>query len=245
MPTPLIGSRPTPRPSGNRPTSHGVAARPPTIARRLLADNIGVVGRPGAEDGKTTFLNASDLDVQTNTRPLRSTQHHQRDRAARKVLLIAHVLVGGDKHVKAGAFRFGQQVFVTLCPRRNKAIPRGVTWSKRISIRLRGFCTGREAGARLRAANSSTALICSRDTSNCSTISSIDAPASMFSKTAEAGIRVPRNTHAPLSLPGTLSTAGHSDQSRVAIAQLISRGSITVRRLRHYAGVSRYRTIYQ
>jgi hypothetical protein len=29
--------------------------------------------------------------------------------------------------------------------------------------------------------------------------------------------RVPRKTHAPLTFPGTLSTAGHSDQSRAAI----------------------------
>jgi len=31
------------------------------------------------------------------------------------------------------------------------------------------------------------------------------------------GVRVPLNTHAPLRLPGMLSTAGHCDQSRVAI----------------------------
>jgi len=34
---------------------------------------------------------------------------------------------------------------------------------------------------------------------------------------AETGIRVPLRTHAPLSLPGTLSTAGHCDQSMSAI----------------------------
>src|SRR5713226_660915 len=43
------------------------------------------------------------------------------------------------------------------------------------------------------------------------------APASRFSNTADTGIRVSRNTHAPLSLPGTLSTTGHCDQSRVAM----------------------------
>src|SRR3984893_5793334 len=48
-------------------------------------------------------------------------------------------------------------------------------------------------------------------------ISSMVAPASRFSNTADTGIRVSRNTHAPLSLPGTLSTAGHWDQSRTAI----------------------------
>src|SRR5947208_567595 len=42
-------------------------------------------------------------------------------------------------------------------------------------------------------------------------------PSSRFSNTAETGIRVPRNTHAPLIFPGTLSTAEHFDQSRADI----------------------------
>src|ERR1039458_2358704 len=49
-------------------------------------------------------------------------------------------------------------------------------------------------------------------------ISSMLEPASRFSNTVATGIRVPRNTHAPLRLSGTLSTAGHCDQSRVAIS---------------------------
>src|ERR1700676_5169865 len=48
-------------------------------------------------------------------------------------------------------------------------------------------------------------------------ISSMLEPASRFSKTVATGIRVPRNTHAPLRLSATLSTAGHWDQSRVAM----------------------------
>src|ERR1700690_3683110 len=48
-------------------------------------------------------------------------------------------------------------------------------------------------------------------------ISSMLEPASRFSKTVATGIRVLRNTHAPLRLPGTLSTAGHCDQSRAAM----------------------------
>jgi hypothetical protein len=43
------------------------------------------------------------------------------------------------------------------------------------------------------------------------------APASRFSNTIETGIRVSLNTHAPLTLPGMLSTAGHCDQSRLAM----------------------------
>src|SRR5580658_4785504 len=51
-------------------------------------------------------------------------------------------------------------------------------------------------------------------------ISSIEAPTSRLSNTTETGVRVSRNTHAPLRLPGMLSTAGHCDQSRVAITLL-------------------------
>src|SRR5436190_21975218 len=50
-------------------------------------------------------------------------------------------------------------------------------------------------------------------------ISSMLAPASRFSKTVATGIRVPRKTQAPLTFPGMLSTAGHCDQSRLAICQ--------------------------
>src|ERR1700759_1652245 len=72
---------------------------------------------------------------------------------------------------------------------------------------------GAAGTCRLCAANSNTALICSRVTSNHSMISSSVAPASRFSNTVATGIRVPRNTHSPLRLPGTLSTAAHCDQS--------------------------------
>src|ERR1700685_2004050 len=48
-------------------------------------------------------------------------------------------------------------------------------------------------------------------------ISSIEAPTSKLSNTTETGVRVSRNTHAPLRLPGMLSTAGHCDQSRFAM----------------------------
>ncbi len=62
-----------------------------------------------------------------------------------------------------------------------------------------------EGALRLRAANSSTATICSRVTSDPSTISSTVAPDSSFSNTVETGMRVSLNTHAPLRFPGMLS----------------------------------------
>src|SRR5277367_766503 len=43
------------------------------------------------------------------------------------------------------------------------------------------------------------------------------APTSRLSNTTETGVRVSRNTHAPLRLPGMLSTEGHCDQSRAGI----------------------------
>jgi hypothetical protein len=38
------------------------------------------------------------------------------------------------------------------------------------------------------------------------------ALSSRFSKMADTGIRVPLNSHVPLTLPGTLFTAGHSPE---------------------------------
>src|ERR1039458_10243690 len=70
---------------------------------------------------------------------------------------------------------------------------------------------------KLCAAKCNTALICSRVTENSSMTSSTVKPASKFSNTVATGIRVSLNTHAPLTLPGTLSTAGHWDQSRVVM----------------------------
>jgi len=43
------------------------------------------------------------------------------------------------------------------------------------------------------------------------------APAFRFSKMTETGMRVPLSTHAPLTFPGMLSTAGHCDQSSAAM----------------------------
>jgi hypothetical protein len=71
--------------------------------------------------------------------------------------------------------------------------------------------------SRERATKAMRLSISSRETPNHSMTSAIVAPASRFSKTVFAGILVPRKSHAPLTLPGMLSTAGHWDQSRVAI----------------------------
>lgn len=73
--------------------------------------------------------------------------------------------------------------------------------------------------SRLRLANSMTSSTCVRSTpANQSTMSSIFAPASRFSKMVMTGMRLPFRTHAPLTLPGTLSTAGHCDRSMTPAA---------------------------
>src|SRR5262245_48589211 len=88
-----------------------------------------------------------------------------------------------------------------------------VIWVKR--SRRGEFFIGIGSARRLSATKSSTAMICSRLTSNCSTTSSIPR-SSRFSMIVATGKRVPLNTQAPPTLPGILSTAGHRDQSRVA-----------------------------
>ena len=62
--------------------------------------------------------------------------------------------------------------------------------------------------SKLRAAKSITAFTCSRlSPSNQHRMSLRLAPASRFSKIVATGMRVPRSTQAPLTLPGTLSSA--------------------------------------
>src|SRR5260370_4638545 len=74
-----------------------------------------------------------------------------------------------------------------------------------------------------------TALTCSRSSpSNHSIMSWRLAPASIFSKMTEAGMRVPLSTQAPLTFPGMLSTAGHCDQSSAATEGFSFRSFYTV-----------------
>jgi len=63
--------------------------------------------------GRRGIHGSSDLlEVQFHDGPLRSAEHDKGYPAAFKVLLVAHVLVGGYKHVKTGLLGSGQQVAV-------------------------------------------------------------------------------------------------------------------------------------
>jgi len=73
-----------------------------------------------------------------------------------------------------------------------------------------------QATAKLRSACSSTASTCSRLTPGNQARKSFSvAPSSRFSKSARTGTRVFLNTQAPLTLPGTRSTAVHCVQSSI------------------------------
>ena len=51
-----------------------------------------------------------EVNVGLEARPLLATQNHDRDFSGREILLIAHVLVGGQEHVETGRFRGQQQL---------------------------------------------------------------------------------------------------------------------------------------
>src|SRR5439155_18239736 len=71
-----------------------------------------------------------------------------------------------------------------------------------------------QAAARLRSACRRTSRTCSRVTPSYHFRKSLTvAPASRFSNNVTTGNLVPLKTNAPLTRPGTRSTAPHSDQS--------------------------------
>src|SRR3954470_3841263 len=155
-------------------------------------------------------------------------EHDDRDLAMSQVLLMSDVSVCRDEYIESGRFRAVRQFGVLQrVPSTSPRLFDGVIGERRGNtsrspIVEENAHQRRAAGAsRFRAANSSTALTCSRVRGNCSITSSSVIPSSRFSKTTATGVRVPLNTQAPLTLPGTLSTAEHSDQSRAAMDDLL------------------------
>src|SRR5579863_2535128 len=117
-----------------------------------------------------------------------------------------------EKHMPANLARISN--FVTGQTSSNRL------WGAIVEQNLHELAVGNFA--RLWLAKWMTAFTSSAVTSKTSVISLSDMPASRFSKTVCTGIRVPLKTHAPLTLPGMLSTAGHWDQSRLAIIRTSS-----------------------
>ena len=126
--------------------------------------------------------------------PVGGRQHKNSQLPPGAVLLVTQVLVGGDKHIEL-PFRHSPLVTCHRSP---------VSWPPRQAT----------TSANEDSVNLSTVRTCSRFTPgnhsrNCSTV----APPSRFSNKARTGTRVFLNNHAPLTLPGTRSTAGQCVQS--------------------------------
>src|SRR5713101_3348597 len=155
----------------------------------------------------------------THQAPSVLAENHDRELAAFQILLIRQICVRREKHLKPSFLSSLQQVAVAqrvpslrFCLFDDVALQRTGNASGR-SVVKENKHQRRTGVSRLRAAKSSTAVTCSRVTSNCSIISSMLMPSSRFSKMVATGSRVPRKTHAPLTFPGTPTTAAHFDQS--------------------------------
>src|SRR2546422_11278407 len=80
-----------------------------------------------------------------------------------------------------------------------------------MSLPFQAIGTARDDSANLRPVKACSRVTPGNHSGNWSTV----APPSRFSKSACTGTRVPLNTQAPLTLPGTRSTAAHFVQSNM------------------------------
>jgi hypothetical protein len=140
-----------------------------------------------------------------NLPPIRGGQHENCQLSRAEILLVLEILIRGYKDLEASFGRPQQIAVFQIGPAQ---LERGGNFvgCKRTAQRC-GRALIEEDG---------TAKVCSRATpGNHSRNWSTVAPPSRFSKSAETGTRVPLNTHAPLTLPGTRSTAEHWVQSNM------------------------------
>ena len=135
---------------------------------------------------------------------------------AGQILLVTDVPVGRDKDIESGCFgsveKFPvpESVSATQTGLFDNVVRQSAGYASWLPvIEQNSHQRWRMGVSRFRAANSSTVLTCSRVIGNCSTTSSMVIPPSKFSKTMATAVRVPVNTHAPLTLPGMRSTPGH------------------------------------
>ena len=142
-----------------------------------------------------------------------------------KVLLVAHVLVGGYKHVKTALFGAGTQVAVAqripspVFRLRDCVAGQGPRDALRRHMVKENEHSRRGGDRRVEAPGGELKHGVDLFPRNIELLNDLVYAGSSFevSNTADTGMRVFLNTHAPLSRPGTLSTAGHWDQSRVAM----------------------------
>lgn len=149
--------------------------------------------------------------------------HEQnRNLPAGEVLLIPDVPVRGDEQVERSFFSGMNQVTIVLVgpaqPIRGVHLMSGqevanLPWRAVVEQNLQAARGA--TGARLSSARkfSASATCCRLTPSNWSRNSKTVMPRFRPAMSDSTGTRVPRNTQAPPSFPGRLSTAGHWDQS--------------------------------
>ena len=150
-----------------------------------------------------------------DARPTGGGEDDDGDAAGREILLVFQILIGGDQNFEPGLSACSSSSpFMSASRLSSNAV---LTWA--VKCLLRGaVCLDRNTrthvASRERVACSRTRRACSRVTpGNHARNSESCAPSSRFWKSAATGTRVPRNTQAPLTRWGSLSTAGHEDQS--------------------------------
>ena len=152
--------------------------------------------------------------MELNTGPRRSQQDDDCQFPVYEVLLMAEILIRRDQELVAVFLRAVEQLPVAQARpasfegRVNLVPPQVPAEGCRRTLveqdpQAADTCRSRRSWSR-------TLSACQRSTPgnqsrNCSTV----APSLRFSNSAATGTRVPRNTHAPLTLSGSRSMAGH------------------------------------
>ena len=110
----------------------------------------------------------------------------------------------------------------------DRVTPRDVCPAVSECLGRTGFSQARQTDSDFNSWSRTTCTCCASTPSNQSRNSSVDAPALRFSKSADTGTRVPRNTQAPLTLSGWRSTASQSSQLGMG-SPPIGPGSVGIR----------------
>src|SRR5438445_4283572 len=184
--------------------------------RQKLPDNFAIFARMHRRNRSHNFL-----EMQTKLRPPIRGQNQNGELPAAKVLLVTDVLVGSYhqlklcfRHLEQKTIRDGLPAHFPSCL--DGMAGEELTKSARSVLVQQNLhavaeITATSGRSECAATNSSTSRTCASFASNHSRKSATLAPVARLSKSALMGSRVPLNTHALLTFPGTLSTAGHCD----------------------------------
>ena len=179
------------------------------------------IARPGLIDDRQNIV-----DSQQNVRPCSRAQNEDsqrkcsesmrrwQGRVASDGIPLLPLLPPGEKGQEGRSYRPCDSSDV--CPAVSECLGRT------------GFSQARQTDSDFNSWSRTTCTCCASTPSNQSRNSSVDAPALRFSKSADTGTRVPRNTQAPLTLSGWRSTASQSSQLGMG-SPTIGPGSVGIR----------------